>query len=33
MNLLGKICVNCTVAAVTLMSLITLATLIWVSMV
>ncbi len=33
MKLLGKICVNCTAAAVGLISLITLATLIWVSLV
>lgn len=32
MNTLGKICINCTAIAVTLISFITLATLIWVSM-
>lgn len=29
MNILGKICINCTAAAIALVSLITLATLIW----
>jgi len=31
MNVLGKVCVNCTVAAVTLLSVITASTLIWVA--
>jgi len=31
MNVLGKICVNCTAAAIGLISVITAATLIWVS--
>jgi hypothetical protein len=30
-NLLGKICTNCTLAAIGLVSLVILATLIWVS--
>ena len=32
MNIIGKFCVNCTAAAIGLISLITLATLLWVSM-
>ncbi len=32
MTTIGKFCVNCTAAAVALVSFITLATLIWVSM-
>lgn len=33
MKILGKICVNCTMAAIGLLSLITLLTLVWVSLV
>jgi len=32
MNLFGKICVNCTVAAVGLLTLITASVLVWTSM-
>ncbi len=32
MTILGKVCVNCTVAAITLLAVITLATLIWTAM-
>jgi hypothetical protein len=33
MKILGKVCVNCTAVAIGLISLITLTTLIWTSMV
>ena len=32
MNVFGKLCVNCTAAAIALISIITVATLVWVSL-